>query len=162
MIVYLRLSLFAGLLAFLAPAVYACECVPKRSPSEELKASKGVFIRTVGEGEGSAGDGSSRFRVERSWKGVGGEFINVSGARGTCSRFFRVGETYLVYAFAVAGRAELVSDVCTRTALSKDAAKDLKALGKGKRIRKVSAGQHRPTTACTRRLSTSAIARGGG
>ena len=64
------------------------------------------------------------------------------GGYGTCSREFRVGERYLVYAFE--GDSELESNTCKRTVAVSEAAEDLKALGKGKVIRKVAARRGAP------------------
>lgn len=129
----LRLLVFFFLLTLLTPVVFACECLPRRSPRRELKISKVVFVGTVVEANVGGRNGLFRFRVERKWKGASAEFMTVSSGRGTCASLFRVGETYLVY--ALEEDSELESNVCMRTALLRDADKDLKALGHGKVLR---------------------------
>lgn len=115
----------------------ACECPPRRSPRKELKVSKVVFAGEVVEANVGGENGFYLFRVERYWKGVGGEFITISGGKGLCNRSYRVGEKYLVY--ALEDGVELKSDTCMRTTLLAEAAIDLKTLGKGRAVRKPSA-----------------------
>lgn len=121
-----------SLLSLGAPAVYACECVPERSPRKELKEAAAVFVGEVVESDVGGRRGLFKFRVERFWKGVKAEYITISSQREMCSLFFRVGEKWLVYAFG----DELWTDTCMRTRPLESVSKDLKALGKGKVLKK--------------------------
>ncbi len=140
--IVLSMVLSLGLLAVLTRAAYACECLDKRSPREEMRRSKVVFVGTVVEADVDGRNSSYRLRVEKSWKGSVSEFITISTADGTCSHSFDIGERYLVY--ALVERNALWTNICMRTAPLRDAAKDLKVLGRGKVIKKASAGRGAP------------------
>ncbi len=140
--IVLRMILSFSLLAVSARGAYACECLDKRSPREEMRISKVVFAGTVVEAGVDGSDSSYRFRVEKSWKGSVGKFITVSAADGTCSHSFNVGERYLVY--ALVERNALWTNICMRTAPLRDAAKDLRVLGRGKVVRKESSMRGAP------------------
>jgi hypothetical protein len=121
-------SFLLSAIPFGASAVYACECLPKRSPRGELRQAKAVFVGEVVEANVGGERGLFRFRVERSWKGVKEQFVSISSQRGLCSLSFGVGERWLVYAYG----DEMLTDFCMRTVRLENAAEDLKALGRGK------------------------------
>ena len=123
------------LISLAAPTSHACECRSIGSPRKELKKASAVFVGEVV--EAGVGGSSSRykFRVERYWKGVREEYIIISVGYGLCARPFTVGQKWLVYAFDYE-KEGLTSDVCTRTKRLTVADDDLKALGKGKTIKK--------------------------
>lgn len=125
--------LLLGATVFSAPPAYACECLPSRNPREELKVSKAVFVGEVLEVGVGGSDELVKFRVERTWKGAREEFIVISSGRGLCSKFFKAGEKWLVYALEESG--ELMTDTCMRTKRLAEAGADIKALGKSKAVK---------------------------
>jgi hypothetical protein len=76
-----------------------------------------------------------KFKVQRSWKQTSTNEVTVLTGRGNgdCGYHFEVGESYLVYAYKY-NESEVGTNICQRTARLDDAAKDLKVLGKGKRL----------------------------
>ncbi len=132
-----RSALLLCLLPLMGQAVYGCECLVKGSPRKEMKKSEAVFIGEVVEARVGGRNSAFKFRVERYWKGVREEFVVVSGAYGTCSVPFAVGQKWLVYAYD-GEREGLMCDICTRTRPLAEAGDDLKALGKGKPVIKLS------------------------
>ena len=127
-----RTMLLACALVCGAQAAYACTCL-QLSAGEKLKASEAVF---VGEVLAVSKDSEKQtmavnFKVERYWKGVTyPEVLVVSSlpAPGSCGLGVEVGEKFLVYA---AREKQLHTSACTSKRL-KDAADELKRLGKGK------------------------------
>jgi hypothetical protein len=112
--------------------VSACTCICKTygdgSPLAMKHHSAGVFVGEVlnieGQEEGYFGI-VVKFRVERYWKGVKTQEINVRMSYTCCSTLHpEVGRKYLVY--AVGKRLETV---CTRTRLLEAADDDLRGLG---------------------------------
>ncbi len=129
---------------------WACTCLTPPSPSRGAEAVDVVFVGTVANVEHIEADGW----LYGSWKSMLGaehlyEFetlrvtMDVSTAiKGTdksqllletaattelCGVLFQEGEEYLVYAFNGAGET-VTTDMCTRTATSKKAASDIRAL----------------------------------
>jgi hypothetical protein len=123
------------LLCLAARPSYACECGANASPRKEMKKAEAVFAGEVVEAGVGGSSNRYKFRVERYWKGVKEEFVVISVGYGLCARPFAVGQKWLVYAFEDE-REGLMSDVCTRTMPLAEAADDLKALGKGKAVKK--------------------------
>jgi len=74
------------------------------------------------------------FQVDAVWKGPSAGTVMVTTDTGSCGYGFRIGEKYLVYADAAPKTTDLVTSVCTRTALFSQTA-DLKLLGKPRRRR---------------------------
>lgn len=74
-----------------------------------------------------------KFRVEHSWKGKLEKEVALSTGRGggDCGYQFRVGHTYLVYAYGF-DETSLATNICQRTAALTDVAAEIKLLGKGK------------------------------
>ena len=137
--------LLAGVVLLLAsPAVFACTCLPHAGePIQKVVAkarneSRAVFSGTVVAIDRKPGDLSVavRFEVEKFWKGALKKevtvFTGIGG--GDCGYVFEVGQRYLVYAYTH-NETGLGTNICQRTASLIDAAKDLKALGKGKLVR---------------------------
>ena len=129
---------------------YACTCLTPPSPSQGAEAVDVVFVGTVAGVEHIEADGW----LYGSWKSMLGfehlyefETLRVTMDVGTaikgtdkaqliletyattelCGVLFREGEEYLVYAFNGVGET-VTTDMCTRTATSKKAAADIKAL----------------------------------
>lgn len=130
-----RSALLLCLLSLSVQAAYGCECLVKGSPRKELKKAKAVFVGEVVEAGVGGKSSSYKFRVERYWKGERDELIVVSGAYGTCSVPFAIGQRWLVYAYDDE-RGGLMCDICTRTTPLADADSDLKALGKSKPVKR--------------------------
>jgi hypothetical protein len=114
-----------------ASSVYACECAGRGSPRKELRQAGAVFTGEIV--QVVPVEHSTRylikFKVEKFWKGVGGEFITVTSLGGLCGIPFSVGEGWLVYAYD----KDLWTDNCSRTKRVENASEDLRALGRGKR-----------------------------
>jgi hypothetical protein len=72
------------------------------------------------------------FRVRSGWKGVRTRNVTVLTGLHTCGYTFRPGESYLVYAqrTPVGGIRTLITSICTRTAAEREAADDIRALGR--------------------------------
>ena len=158
LITFPLVALFA---AAAAPAALGCVCEPPPPVAEALKEADAVFSgRLIGaeyrkgivnrtrqvmeEWEGvktEYGVLVLKFEAERWWKGgAAREVVLVTEQTraadgttsvGSCEYEFAQGERYLVYAYESEGR--LQTGICTRTKKLKRAAKDLKALGKGRR-----------------------------
>ena len=132
MLIASRTLLLACALLCGAQAAHACTCL-RQSAGEKLKDSAAVF---VGEVLAVSKDAAKQtmainFKVERYWKGVTyPEVLVVSSlpGPGSCGLWAEVGDKYLVYA---SRKKQLHTSACTSLRL-KDAADDLKMLGKGK------------------------------
>ncbi len=123
------------LFSLAAPSAHACECGVNARPRKEMKKSDAVFAGEVVEAGVGGSSNRYKFRVERYWKGVKEEYVVISVGYGLCAGPFAVGQKWLIYAFEDE-REGLMSDVCTRTTPLAQAADDLKALGKGKPVKK--------------------------
>jgi len=106
----------------------ACDCAPPPAAPEALAAAAAVFRGTV-VGIGRAVDSKILvvFEVEAVWKGPQEEVLEVSTAENEalCGFGFEMGREYLVFAFGEA--PDLLTNICTRTALSSEG--DADALG---------------------------------
>ena len=110
----------------------------KQLVERERKKSKAIFVGEVIEitvpktpsGE-PAWVAKVKFKARRVWKGVEEEEVSVFTANVCCicGYEFKLGESYLVYAYGTDG---LSTDICTRTRPLADAEKDLKVLGKAR------------------------------
>ena len=127
----IRTLFLMGLLSVGASSVYACECEGRGSPRKELRKARAVFtgeiVQVVPIEQGTRY--LIKFKVEKFWKGAGGEFITVTSPGGLCGIPFSVGEGWLVYAYG----KELWTDNCRRTKKVGNASEDLRALGRGRR-----------------------------
>ena len=72
------------------------------------------------------------FRVRSGWKGVRTRNVTVLTSLNTCGYPFRQGESYLVYArrAPVGEIRPLLTSICTRTAVEREAAADIRALAR--------------------------------
>lgn len=119
----------------------ACSCMQPPKPKKALAQSQAVFLGEVTKIITAPGIPTKTvvFRVSLAWKGVEAAEVEVRTASSSaaCGYGFEQGETYLVYCFDQEDKdAPLQTNICTRTKHRKGAAKDLKALGKGKEIPK--------------------------
>jgi hypothetical protein len=141
--------LSVGGLLLLVPVVgRACGCFPsleamtgKPVPVREnvLRArdtSKAVFSGEALSLTSRDGLFEVRFKVQRAWKGVSSpEVIVLTPIEDShCGFKFTAGRKYLVYADGSTG-GNLSTSHCTRTAPLENAEKDLKVLGKGRKVR---------------------------
>ena len=144
------IAVLGAVFGLLPVPAQACTCLTPPSPSRGAEAVDVVFVGTAANVEHIEADGW----LYGAWKSMLGaehlyEFetlrvtMDVSTAiKGTdksqmvletaattelCGVLFREGEEYLVYAFDGAGET-VTTDMCTRTATSKKAASDIKAL----------------------------------
>ncbi|WP_274365957.1 hypothetical protein [Paenibacillus thermotolerans] len=124
----------AGLASF-APPAYACSCAMPRTVEEEFAAMDAVFsgkaVRVDRPAEGSSGDVTVRFEVERAWKGVDQAEVTLKTAQyeESCGFSFESGQSYLVYANK--DGESWATNYCTRTAAIQKAGGDLKQLCEG-------------------------------
>lgn len=124
---------------------FACTCdLPPINKTEqqlivlERKKSAAVFTGEVVEivvEKTGAGEVSSvsqvKFKAQRTWKGKISKQVSVftTNVCCVCGYEFKLGESYLVYAW---GSDKLTTNACTRTKRLADAETDLKTLGGGK------------------------------
>ena len=131
-----------------------CDCLQPKSPTEELKIAKAVFVGKVVEviepdlSKTTRGgrdnlialmEKSSRrikFKIERTWKGISLDEITVTTPPTSCRYDFKVGERYLVYAYGMR-ITNLGVSKCTRTRKLQEAVEDLKELGEGMSVEKL-------------------------
>ena len=127
------LTIFFGLLTFIAPNANACDCAWP-SVQKAYEDSNAVFIgKFIGFSERSA-DGKKynalKFKVERKWKGnLAGEIIlDYFDLRDQCGDLdFAKGRKYLIYLSVRKGNPILLVD-CGRSRESKEAAEDIQYL----------------------------------
>ena len=121
------LFLFLGLFAYPTP-VLACSCSESGSPAAEFARADAVFsgkvtrIREISHGY------RVYFAVTRSWKGISTSTTEVTTGygNGDCGYPFKVGETYVVYAYGTPN--DLNAFICTRTVEVSRAVEDLRYL----------------------------------
>ncbi|MBS1251365.1 MAG: putative cell wall hydrolase LytN [Anaerolineales bacterium] len=137
--VMLFLAVVMALLLVNPGRAYACFCVPRGSPAEELAKSTAVFTGRVVSIESSSAplwrDVDSvnvTFRVSEVWKGPRRGKLTVLTARHgiDCGYEFESGKEYLVYAAGAENR--LVVWFCSRTQPLAEAREDLAVLGAGR------------------------------
>lgn len=120
--------------------VHACSCLQPLHPEEALRQADAVFAGEVldfrkadpGEREIYSDRYEAAFRVTAVWKGPDADRIKVLTAdpsQEMCGYRFEPGVRYLVYAYERPG--ELVTGLCTRTAVLDTADYDLAELGEG-------------------------------
>mgnify|MGYP002400743113 CR=1 FL=1 len=133
-------SLLFGSIALEPERASACSCAVNESVAEERNRSDAVFEGTViGRKQtkklfnrSSADPVAWTFQVHEVWKGGVVPEITVQSAMSgaSCGFEFEQGRTYLVYARDT-GEGRLDVSLCSRTALSIDAAEDKAELGAG-------------------------------
>jgi hypothetical protein len=119
----------------------ACSCdfspLPqsqKQQVTSARKSSRAIFSGVVLKTKEVGYSVQVTFKVDSFWKGsLPSEVVLTTGrGGGDCGYRFEVGDRYLVYAYGSDVRS-LGTNICQRTAPYKDAATDLKILGKTKR-----------------------------
>ncbi len=151
---------FAGI-----SSVLGCVCVPSKGVRDDLKGSSAVFsgkfigkeYRKVAGDEiitshGGAGEKKVeqeilvlKFQVERWWKGnytrevkiVTDQMKSSDGSQTItdCDFPFQLGKRYLVFTYS--DENDLKTNACTRTKAMEKAAEDLKALGRGRKPKRI-------------------------
>ena len=144
------IAVLGAVLGLLPVPAQACTCLTPPSPSRGAEAVDVVFVGTAANVEHIEADGW----LYGAWKSMLGAehlyefetlrvtmdvstaikgtdklnwFLETAATTELCGVLFREGEEYLVYAFDGAGET-VTTDMCTRTATSKKAASDIKAL----------------------------------
>ncbi|MDY6911282.1 MAG: hypothetical protein SVM79_02855, partial [Chloroflexota bacterium] len=116
----------------------ACSCAEVANPAEALEQASAVFSGRVlslecpsGLVHSSADPVTAVFEVDTVWKGPQQSRIVVTTALmdSSCGFEFRIGRSYLVYAYGA--EDDLQTDRCTRTRLLMEAQEDLESLGDG-------------------------------
>src|ERR1051326_3111726 len=139
MMLAVRLRLIVGALICLSPAL-GCDCAPT-SVHQAKKWADIVFRGTITD----IANGRVRFRVDRVWKGDVPRFFEMVEFReaAACVGFWpthlKIGNSLLVYAEWRPPRSPdglYLTNICTRTALVKDAQEDIDQLGSGRSPRK--------------------------
>lgn len=134
-IVFLSVVVALLVVVNIAP-VFACECLPRGTPTEELNKAAAVFSGKVTATRIVQGDQFPEvevtFDVSTVWKGLVSKTIIVKTADNSaaCGYPFRAGEEYIVYAYGE--EDDLQTGICTRTAFLTRAQEDLTELGEGK------------------------------
>ena len=119
--------------------VFACTCIPPRTPTEEREASIFVFAGEVIRIDTviiqSYPMRNVRFRVQRIWKGGDSTQVDVltGMSDADCGYHFGIGKAYLVYAFdfGLEDQPVFSTNICRRTNLLAWATEDLEELGEG-------------------------------
>lgn len=136
------IRLFALTFAFLVMSgveALACSCMTGIPPCQTYWEASAVFVgRRVGERTVTVEEGEGankykreqrvfRFAVERAFRGVTADFVEVQTGLGSgdCGIFFNHVDRYLVYAYDGAKGGRLWTNMCTRTAPVAAAAEDL-------------------------------------
>ncbi|MCM3874730.1 MAG: hypothetical protein ND895_28890 [Pyrinomonadaceae bacterium] len=73
----------------------------------------------------TSGSPVTLFKVERAFRGVSAETIEISGGGTTCDYYFRQGERYLVYAYQDSDAKTFHTTICSGTAPLSEAKADL-------------------------------------
>ena len=124
------------LLLLSAQAAYACSCIDSGPPCQAYGAVSAVFsgrvmeITSFSSTDGPLKDYSQRlvrFAVLQPYRGVSGnsaETVTGNGG-GDCGYPFKVGESYLVYAYQNSQDNRLYASICSRTRPLSEAGEDL-------------------------------------
>lgn len=140
-----RILLALTVAAAAASTAEACRCVPPPPPKKALEAAAAVFVGKAAKIEPDEARSFVvvTFEVRTFWKGADTKTVQVRtpGSSAACGNEFAKDQWYLVYCHAEPdetrpGEKEpplvLHTNLCSRTRALKDAAEDLKELGKGK------------------------------
>ena len=128
---FLTRLLFAGLfigLSYFSSDVKACSCMPRPSVYKEFQESRAVFSgevvgsrdvevsEVIGDKKYQSTERIFVFKVAESFKGLKASQVEINAGPilSSCYRGFKVGESYLVYAFGSSAET-LHSGACTRT-----------------------------------------------
>lgn len=130
----------ASVLTVFQKETFACSCdlpIPKMSVNKQVKKerkkSDAVFTGEVLEVKDDKFSFIVKIKVKSKWKGVkDSEVIIFTGkGNGDCGYPFKVGESYLIYAYQISNN-RLSTNICQRTAVLSDAQADVVVLGKQK------------------------------
>jgi len=133
--------LLPALIVTLAGTVFdtfACSCMSERKPCEAFGRASAVFVGRVAGGaeryeeKDEYGNrvvfigGEIRFAIEKSYHGVAGKEVVIHSGTGggDCGMWFKLGETYLVYAYGNA-KEGFGTSICSRTRPLSTASEDL-------------------------------------
>jgi protocatechuate 3,4-dioxygenase beta subunit len=127
------MAVVTALLLLPAPAK-ACSCMDPGPPCQAYGAAAAVFSGQVIEitrfssgAQPSYGQRLVRFAISEAFRGVsGGSAETITGAGGgDCGYPFKVGESYLVYAYRPPNDDRLYAGICSRTRPMSEASEDL-------------------------------------
>lgn len=122
---------FASWFFFYAEDLPACSCLPLPSPARAFAEADAVFLGKVLSFEAIPASHQRRahLAVLQIWKGnkSAADTLYTPFDEAGCGYDFRVGETYLIYAFQY-GEEPLSTNLCTRTRHASRAAEDLSYL----------------------------------
>jgi hypothetical protein len=135
------IPLLAGILAAAPPCPKTCDCMGPGTAQAARSRADAVFVGVAAsvrdtlvlEEPGRRQTYRAvTFRVRSGWKGVRTRNVTVLTGLHSCGYTFRPGESYLVYArrTTVGGIRPLLTSICTRTAAEREAAADIRALGR--------------------------------
>ena len=114
---------------------FACTCAKPKTPEGALEQSTAVFAGKVTGIKINDSRLAATFDVDRTWKGISSEPIEVktSTQDTACGYFFEEDKEYLVYAYGETG-LDLSTNSCGRTKPLETALADLVVLGEGKEL----------------------------
>jgi len=130
----------SGMIVLGGASAQACSCAGPGSPKAELAQHNSVLqgtvesIKQVAVGAHGSRQNLVKFKIEQSWKGISSwhstMVVRTSTSGASCGYGFKVGQSYVVYA-GLSEEGELHTSLCTRNALTANAAEDLAELGEG-------------------------------
>lgn len=143
-------ALIAFLLLHLSSVtVRACMCEP-RKPCQAYARAETVFVGVVTQSRMEQAPGGfppnavstslnegapvARFRVERAFRGIAAEEVEIWGTGNSCDFYFEEGQHYLVYAYRDPDRKALYTSLCSGTSRVSKANEHLTYLSRGKTI----------------------------
>ncbi len=133
----------SGLIVLGGASAQACSCSQPESAKAELAKANVVLQGTVENiklivHERGFKQNLVNLKLEQSWKGLDHRYENLavrtSPNEAACGYGFRVGESYVVYAY-LHEDGTLITNLCTRNAPTEKASQDLAELGEGIRPR---------------------------
>jgi hypothetical protein len=132
---FIALIVFASL-TWLTQTVSACTCMPSGLPCQAYWTTSTIFTGEVIEITATPSDNERlpgysqklvRFAVSEPFRGVSGTLIDAitGNGGGDCGYPFRVGNSYLVYAYRDPKDNKLYANICSRTRPLSEAGEDL-------------------------------------
>jgi hypothetical protein len=130
-----------AILCLYEASALSCTCAPPDNVEDEFVKSTAVYkatVQNISRVAGAAWENLAiRSTVDQSWKGLGEQetiTVRTASSSAACGFTFRVGETYLIYAF-LNSEGFLVTNNCRRTKNILDAEEDIAILNRiGHRI----------------------------
>lgn len=127
----------------------ACRCAEPKPPKEAFERADCVFLGQLVSYDyldtnmrhakyfSTATPYRHIFTVEKIWKGVVKDTIEVITSRGgSCGYYFRDNQRYVIYAYkSFQDSTQLETSICSRTRDIKSASDDLKELGEGIKVK---------------------------